>query len=98
MNDTVDLQGAAEILNCSEEHARELANTGVLPGGKVGASWVFLRSDLLEWLRNEIRSQQRQRAIAVDAGVPVKKIQRRSARATVRRREPPVLPELPQPR
>ena len=39
----------------------EKAGKGELPGAKIGKSWVFLRSDMIHYLRSEIRRQQTER-------------------------------------
>jgi len=41
---------AAKLLRVSTKTITTLARTGVLPGEKVGRSWRFLRSDLLDYV------------------------------------------------
>src|SRR3569833_2566301 len=43
-------------------HALKLAGEGILPGAKIGRVWVFLKDDLVEYLRAQVRLQMRQRA------------------------------------
>lgn len=87
--DTLDLKEAAEYLKISEESARELAASGDLPGAKVGKAWVFLRDDLKDWLRDQVRRQQEQRQMAGDVSA-----QLASALNRANRRRP--LPDLPE--
>ncbi|MFK7089308.1 helix-turn-helix domain-containing protein [Chromobacterium violaceum] len=60
-NDTMTLDEAATALNIGTETARQLADAGVLPGCKIGQCWVFLRDDVLTYLRDEIRRQTNER-------------------------------------
>lgn len=60
-NDTMTLDEAATALNIGTETARQLADAGVLPGCKIGQGWVFLRDDVLAYLRDEIRRQTNER-------------------------------------
>lgn len=89
---TYDIHEAAEFLKVDRTTALDLAGSGELPGAKVGRSWVFLESDLVEYLRdrvrqqtNERRDQLRARDTTVSAG-PMEHVPRR------RRRRP--LPSL----
>ncbi|MGC0154007.1 helix-turn-helix domain-containing protein [Chromobacterium vaccinii] len=60
-NDTMNIDEAAKMLNIGSETARQLAEAGVLPGCKIGVPWVFLRDDVLTYLRDEIRRQTNER-------------------------------------
>lgn len=55
--ETLDLSEAAALLKVDAETARQLAADGVLYGAKIGRSWVFLRDDLIEYLRQQTREQ-----------------------------------------
>ncbi|QIY78366.1 helix-turn-helix domain-containing protein [Chromobacterium violaceum] len=67
MKETLNLDEAAELMNIGTETARELADIGVLPGCKVGVAWVFLRDDVLGYLRDEVRRQTNQRIAKAEA-------------------------------
>ncbi|OHX20411.1 helix-turn-helix domain-containing protein [Chromobacterium sphagni] len=67
MKETLNLDEAAELMNIGTETARELADKGVLPGCKVGVAWVFLRDDVLGYLRDEVRRQTNQRIAKAEA-------------------------------
>ena len=58
---TLDIIEAAEFLKIERTHALALAGKGALPGAKIGRGWVFIEEDLAEYLRAEVRSQQRER-------------------------------------
>lgn len=50
--ETLDLKGAAAFLRMNPEALRRKARAGVVPGGKPGVRWVFLKEDLAEYLRS----------------------------------------------
>lgn len=54
---SLNLDEAAALLNIHRETLRQRARTGVIPGAKVGRSWVFLEEDLLAFLRGHYRDQ-----------------------------------------
>ena len=60
---TLDLIECAEFLMIERTKALTLAGTGVLPGAKIGRSWVLLEEDLVEYLRTEARKQMRDRQV-----------------------------------
>jgi len=58
---TMDVHGAAAFLHVCPSTAYELARNGDVPAIKVGRSWVFLESDLVNFLRAK-QNEQRQKA------------------------------------
>ncbi len=50
---TLDLKQAADLLNVHWQTLREMAKAGEIPGAKIGRSWVFVESDLLEFIRSK---------------------------------------------
>jgi excisionase family DNA binding protein len=96
---TYDIHEAADFLKVDRSTALDLAGSGALPGAKVGRSWVFLESDLEEYLRDQVRRQTEERRsdherrrrkesgspAPVDAIYPIRR----------RARQLPRLPELP---
>lgn len=58
---TLNLRECAEFLKIERSRALNLAGSGVLPGAKIGRSWVFLEEDLVDYLRTEVRKQMRER-------------------------------------
>jgi excisionase family DNA binding protein len=70
MTDTLDVMGVAELLKASANTVYTMAERGELPGTKIGASWVFIRADMVEWLRQRIEADARERrARLLAAGV-----------------------------
>ena len=57
MASTVDLIQAAAFLRISRETMLELADAGEVFGAKIGRAWVFLESDLIEYLVAQSRQQ-----------------------------------------
>lgn len=49
--ETLDLEEAAAFLNMSPEVLRRKTKEGLIPGCKPAKSWVFLKSDLVAYLR-----------------------------------------------
>ncbi len=47
----LDAPTCAALLRCSVSHLHRLAREGIVPGTKVGRGWVFIESDIVEWLR-----------------------------------------------
>ena len=67
MDDTLDLNGAAELLKVNTETVRIMAASGMILGAKVGVGWVFIKADLLDYLRAEARRQTNERRAAAEA-------------------------------
>ena len=45
-HELIDATTAAELLGCSPRNVRKLADTGKLPGNKIGNRWQFIRDDV----------------------------------------------------
>jgi excisionase family DNA binding protein len=58
---TLDVDETADFLKVDRTTVLNLAGTGGLPGAKIGRAWVFLLDDLVDYLRGEVRQQQRER-------------------------------------
>lgn len=91
--DTLNAAEAAALLHADTETVLALARRGELPGAKIGKPWVFLRSDMLEFLRErvDLETEQRRRERATPPSPSASLV----VRPKVRRRAPPALPELP---
>jgi len=50
--ETLELKEAARFLRCHPEELRRRAKAGAVPGAKVGRAWVFLKDDLVAYLRS----------------------------------------------
>jgi excisionase family DNA binding protein len=54
--DLPEIMSPAEVadwLGCSDQHVRNLAMRGELPGKKIGTLWRFSRPQLLAWLEQD---------------------------------------------
>lgn len=98
--DTFDIDECAEFLKVNRTTALELAANGDLPGAKIGRAWVFLRDDMVEYLRLTVRNQQRDRQNAATSSksavsdyIPATIALQSSGKAS-RRKAIPALPEL----
>lgn len=58
---TLNVAQAAELLFADPDTIMTLARQGKLPGAKIGKSWVFLRTDVLDYLRSRIREETKER-------------------------------------
>lgn len=92
MSDTIGLEEAANLCRIDRETMRTFLANGDAPGAKIGKEWVCIRADLLEWLRDQIAAQQKQRRAEsqVDADLSAA-VERQATRG--RKRPLPALPE-----
>lgn len=91
-HDTLDAIGAAALLNADAETILLLARRGELPGTKIGKSWVFLRIDVLDFLRTKVRIDTAKRRESIGAPEVPSAVLVVAPRPKRRR----ALPELPQ--
>ena len=49
---TLNLKQAAEFLGLNAETTRRRAANGVIPGAKIGKTWMFLEVDLVTYMRS----------------------------------------------
>jgi len=92
--ETLNDDGAAALLHADVETVRLLARRGELAGTKIGRAWVFLRSDVLAFLRERIQKDTaKRRQVSVTAAEPLAHLLPPAPRH--QRRAPPVLPALP---
>ena len=55
---TLNLKEAAAFLHINAEELRARAKRGAIPGAKIGRRWVFLESDLAEFIRSNYPAKQ----------------------------------------
>ena len=72
-----------------------MASAGILPGAKIGCSWVFLEEKLVEWLHDQTIQQQRERLALVEAEAQLGERPQQPVVKLSRHRKPVPLPELP---
>lgn len=99
--ETMDLQTAAAYLGAKNETISQLARKGELPGAQIGKGWIFLREDVLDFLRRRIAAETEVRRATRDSeSEALRKEEEHPQPVAVlktrtRRRAPPLLPGLP---
>lgn len=58
---TYGVDECGEFLKVDRTTVLKLAGDGILPGAKIGRSWVFLEDELIEYVRKQTYSQMRAR-------------------------------------
>ncbi len=93
---TYDINEAADFLKVDRATALERAASGELPGAKIGRAWVFLESDLVEYLRDKVRRQttERKEETALKERRSKEPLMYAAQPFKRRKRELPKLPEL----
>ena len=61
MSDTLDTKGAADLLHISTKLTQKLAQTGEVPAVYLAGQWLFPKAELLSWLTDRAREEQRMR-------------------------------------
>jgi excisionase family DNA binding protein len=61
MNEILTADEAAEMFRVSTPYIRGMANSGEIPGTKMGDDWRFVRQDLIDHLRERSRREQQAR-------------------------------------
>ena len=91
--ETLDVAEVAALLRAEAETIMQLARRGELPGTRIGKSWVFLREDVIMFLKNQIvketEERRRKQASITHSAVAVNPPVRN------RRKALPVLPVVP---
>lgn len=90
--ETLTIAETAALLHADTETVMHLARRGDLPGTKIGKSWIFLRSQVLSFLAERIRSDTESRRHNCD-NIATATLVGKPARS--RRRPLPALPAIP---
>lgn len=77
-NDTLDVPGAAALMNVHVKTVLDLINQCVLPAGKVGRAYVILKKDVMAHIERVIIQQTAARM----GGGPLPKQKRRASRGS----------------
>ncbi|WP_420475252.1 helix-turn-helix domain-containing protein [Noviherbaspirillum sp. ST9] len=91
--ETLDVAEAAALLRAESETIMQLARKGALPGTRIGKSWVFLREDVIAFLKEQVTKdteERRRRNAQTSARAVVVATPRKSRRTVL-----PALPDLP---
>jgi len=96
---TFDVEECSDFLKVDRTTVLSLAGQGVLPGAKIGRSWVFLEDEIVEYLRAQVRQQTRLRQAETHVDNTLKIASERNPatlqhKPYLRRKPLPVLPEL----
>jgi excisionase family DNA binding protein len=94
-DETLGVEQAALLLHAENETVMQFARRGELPGTRIGKSWVFIREDVLAFLRARIEQDTLERRDHY-AKAPLAIALERPKRS--RRTIPPILPTLPKAR
>ncbi|WP_150584294.1 helix-turn-helix domain-containing protein [Pandoraea communis] len=62
--ETLGLHECAALLKIHPNSATKLAKLGMIPGAKIGRSWVFHRKDVMSFLTTEVKRQTEERVRA----------------------------------
>jgi hypothetical protein len=60
-SETMDIQEVAAFCRAEPETIAQYARSGTLPGTKMGKGWVFLRDDVVGFLRERIADETKMR-------------------------------------
>lgn len=93
-DDTMDPAQVAALLRADPETIMQFARKGHLPGARIGKSWVFLRTDVFDFLRAKIEEETAERRKAANSDpkqLTAVLVPQRPAR---RRIAPPALPNM----
>ncbi|WP_409520579.1 helix-turn-helix domain-containing protein [Melaminivora sp.] len=93
MQDTINADQCAALLQCTPETVEELTRKGELPGVKFGRGWIYVKSDLLAYLAEKGRreAEERRSQFAERCGTPAPL----ASLVKPRRQAPPALPQPP---
>ena len=83
-DDILDVNQTAELLRCEPITVERMARAGELPGTKFGRSWVFVRSLVIEAVRDRIvgaSAKSEPEALPVKQSWPLRTTRRTRGRA-----------------
>lgn len=90
----LDAAETAALLHAEAETILQLARNGTLPGTRIGKAWIFLREDVMAFLKEQIAKdtsdRRRLQSTRSPCAVMVAPPSRKSRRTTL-----PPLPTLP---
>lgn len=67
---SLDIDSASDFLKIHSTTLGELAGNGQIKAGKIGRAWVFLKSDLVAYLREQIDAQTAERRKKFEGAKP----------------------------
>lgn len=91
--EVIDADECAALLRCSVEQVEESTRAGELPGIKQGRGWIFVRSDLLDFIAQRARQEAAERKARREANDKPSNVTAIAPQTKPpRRNRPPVLP------
>lgn len=51
-DEVLTIQGFAELMHCTPDTARDWAQSGKVPCFKPGKSYLFVKSEIIDWIKN----------------------------------------------
>ncbi len=60
-NEILTADETAELFRISTAYVRTLANSGEIPGTKLGDDWRFIRQDMIDYLSERAKREQKTR-------------------------------------
>jgi len=90
--ETLGVDEVAALLRAEGETVMQYARRGALPGTRIGKSWVFLREDVIAFLRSHIATDTEARRREAETTHAVAFVVAPAPKS--RRREAPDLPAL----
>lgn len=61
MNEILTADETAELFRVSTAFVRSMANSGEIPGTKLGDDWRFIRQDMIDYLSERAKREQKTR-------------------------------------
>jgi len=61
MSEILTADETAELFRVSTAYVRGLANSGEIPGTKLGDDWRFIRQDMIDYLSERAKREQKTR-------------------------------------
>lgn len=65
---TLGVEECAALLRVDKSTTLELAQSGELPGAKIGKAWVFIYEDVMNYLRMKVEQQVAERRALAEEG------------------------------
>lgn len=95
--ETFDVTMTAKFLFTSEATVLQLADSGALPGAKIGKSWVFDSRLVHEYLLSQIHLQTMERKIKFDSKINLNSARTSTALGEMKQKQSKRYPDLPEP-
>ncbi len=58
VQETMNLTGAAKLCQISVSRMYDLSRKGTIPNSRIGNRYIFIKTDLLNWLREQVNKPE----------------------------------------